>query len=43
MDLILHQAARSGQMLNLTVREFEVLEYLLRHKGTVVSRESSRF
>lgn len=39
MDLILHQATRSGQMLNLTVREFEVLEYLLRHQGTVVSRE----
>jgi DNA-binding response OmpR family regulator len=30
---------RAGQELQLTVREFELLEYLLRHKEEVVSRE----
>jgi DNA-binding response OmpR family regulator len=39
MDLVTHQASRSGQKLELTVREFELLEYLLRHQGHVVSRE----
>lgn len=34
-----HQALRSGQSLDLTSREFELLEYLLRHQGHVVSRE----
>src|SRR5207245_11040389 len=30
---------RAGQTLELTVKEFEVLEYLLRHVGHVVPRE----
>jgi DNA-binding response OmpR family regulator len=30
---------RGGQTLDLTAREFEVLEYLLLHQGNVVSRE----
>jgi len=30
---------RSGQSLDLTPREFELLEYLMRHQGRVVSRE----
>jgi two-component system, OmpR family, copper resistance phosphate regulon response regulator CusR len=30
---------RGGRALELTVREYEVLEYLVRHKGEVVSRE----
>jgi DNA-binding response OmpR family regulator len=30
---------RSGKELELTAREFELLEYLLRHQGHVVSRE----
>lgn len=34
-----HQALRSGQSLDLTSREFELLEYLLRHQGHTVSRE----
>ncbi len=34
-----HQALRNGQSLELTSREFELLEYLLRHQGHVVSRE----
>jgi two-component system copper resistance phosphate regulon response regulator CusR len=31
--------ARNGIMLELTAREFELLEYLVRHRGHVVSRE----
>lgn len=39
LNLATHQATRSGQPLDLTTREFELLEYLLRHQGHVVSRE----
>jgi len=34
-----HLVSRSGQKLTLTLREFDLLQYLLRHKGCVVSRE----
>ena len=30
----------SGRVVELTVREFELLAYLLRHQGQVVSRET---
>jgi DNA-binding response OmpR family regulator len=40
MDLIARKVTRAGQAVELTVREFELLEYLLRHAGQVVSRES---
>jgi DNA-binding response OmpR family regulator len=40
MDLITRKVTRAGQPIDLTVREFELLEYLLRHAGQVVSRES---
>src|SRR5262245_18813486 len=39
MDLATRMVTRSRQPLELTVKEFEVLEYLLRHAGHVVSRE----
>jgi DNA-binding response OmpR family regulator len=39
MDLVTRRASRGAQALDLTVKEFEILEYLLRHKGRVVSRE----
>jgi len=39
MDVISRNAKRRGQYLELTAREFELLEYLLRHKEQVVSRE----
>src|SRR5437899_2518941 len=39
MDVTARKARRGGQPLDLTAREFELLEYLLRHKGQVVSRE----
>jgi DNA-binding response OmpR family regulator len=39
MDLVTRRVARGGQSLPLTAREFDLLEYLLRHQGYVVSRE----
>ena len=39
MDLVTRKVTRGGQALDLTVREFDMLEYLLRHGGHVVSRE----
>jgi DNA-binding response OmpR family regulator len=39
VELITRKVTRSGQPIELTVREFELLEYLLRHQGQVVSRE----
>jgi len=39
MDLVTHKVSRGPQTLELTAKEFELLEYLLRHSGTVVSRE----
>lgn len=39
INLLTHRAIRSEQVLDLTAREFELLTYLLRHQGHVVSRE----
>ena len=39
LDLVTRRAARGDRALDLTPREFEVLEYLLRHQGHLVSRE----
>ena len=39
MDLLTRRVTRGGRVLDLTVREFALLEYLLRHSGQVVSRE----
>src|SRR5215510_9176239 len=39
MDVVTRQVVRAGRTLELTVKEFEILEYLLRHRGRVVSRE----
>jgi DNA-binding response OmpR family regulator len=39
MDLLTRKVTRAGHAIDLTVKEFEVLEYLLRHLGHVVSRE----
>jgi DNA-binding response OmpR family regulator len=42
-DLVIDVATRAvtcaGKRIDLTTREFELLEYLVRHKGTLVSRE----
>lgn len=39
MDLLTRRTTRAGQPIELTAREFDLLEYLLRHQGRVVSRE----
>lgn len=39
MDPISRTVTRGTRLLELTTREYEVLEYLLRHQGQVVSRE----
>ncbi|HEY8503657.1 MAG TPA: response regulator transcription factor [Gemmataceae bacterium] len=39
IDRIRRRATRGGTDLDLTVREFEVLEYLARHKNQPVTRE----
>ncbi len=39
VDVIGRTVTRGGLMLDLTAREFELLEYLVRHQGHVVSRE----
>jgi len=39
MDLITRRVTRRGSPIDLTAKEFELLEYLLRHQGQVVSRE----
>ena len=39
MDLVTRKVSRGQQALDLTVKEFDILEYLLRHWGCVVSRE----
>jgi DNA-binding response OmpR family regulator len=39
MDLVTRKVTRSSQMLDVTAREFELLEYLLRHQNQIVSRE----
>jgi len=40
MNLVKREVTRGGGAVELTVREFELLEYLLRHEGQVVSREA---
>jgi DNA-binding response OmpR family regulator len=39
MDVLSRSVVRAGKAVVLTVREFELLEYLLFHQGRVVSRE----
>jgi len=39
VDAVGRSVTRAGQLLDLTPREFELLEYLVRHRGHVVSRE----
>jgi DNA-binding response OmpR family regulator len=39
MDLLARRVVRGGVELELTRREFELLEYLLRHKNATVTRE----
>lgn len=38
IDPARHLAHRAGQLLKLTTKEFAILEYLMRHAGTLVTR-----
>jgi DNA-binding response OmpR family regulator len=39
LDVVARRVVRGDRLVDLTVREFELLEYLLRHQGHLVSRE----
>jgi DNA-binding response OmpR family regulator len=39
MDLVTRKVTRGSHLLNVTAREFALLEYLLRHQNQIVSRE----
>jgi two-component system copper resistance phosphate regulon response regulator CusR len=39
LDLVARRVVRADKLIDLTAREFELLEYLLRHQGHLVSRE----
>lgn len=39
LDVVTRKASRAGQPLDLRTREFELLEYLMRHQEQLVSRE----
>lgn len=38
LDLLRHEAQRSGRVIELTAKEFALLEYLMRHPGQVMTR-----
>jgi len=38
LDLVRHEARRSGRVIDLTAKEFALLEYLMRHPGQVLTR-----
>src|SRR5207248_10255551 len=40
MDLVTRKVMRAGRTVELTTREFDLLEYLLRHQGQVVLRDT---
>ena len=40
LDVAKHSVQRAGRAIELSAREFAVLEYLIRNKGAVLSRES---
>jgi DNA-binding response OmpR family regulator len=40
MDVATHTVRRDGMAIDLTAREYDLLEYLLRNQGTVVSRDT---
>lgn len=39
LDVPTRRVTRGGEIVDLTPREYELLEYLVRHHGTIVSRE----
>jgi len=39
LDIVTRKVTRGGKVVDLTAREFELLEYLMRHEGQVVMRD----
>jgi DNA-binding response OmpR family regulator len=39
LDIVTRKVTRGGKLVELTGREFELLEYLMRHEGQVVMRD----
>ena len=39
LDLVKKQVAKSGEIIDLTGKEYEVLEYLMKNKGSILSRD----
>ncbi len=39
LDTAAHTVKRNGEIINLSAKEFDILEYLIRNKGTVLTRE----
>ena len=42
LDLASHKAMREGKEIDLSSKEFAILEFLMRNKGTILDRESIR-
>ncbi len=38
MDVLAREVSRGGRPIDLTAKEFELLEYFLRHQGSIVTR-----
>lgn len=38
LDTVTHAVTRAGQTINLSAKEYAILEYLLRNKGAILSR-----
>lgn len=39
MDSVRHQVARGGASIDLTAKEYALLEYMIHNKGVVLTRE----
>ncbi|GHO94682.1 DNA-binding response regulator [Reticulibacter mediterranei] len=39
LDLVSHEAHRAGRLIELTAKEYSLLEYLMRHPNQVLSRD----
>ena len=39
LDAAAHTVRRGGEVINLSAKEFDILEYLMRNQGIVLSRE----
>ena len=42
LDTASHRAERAGRAIDLSAKEYAILEYMLRNKGAILSRESIR-